>query len=242
MEEVSVLIAKAQQGDKNAREVLTLKNLGLVHAIVRRFLGRGVEQEDLFQIGTIGLMKAIDHFDLAYDVKFSTYAVPLISGEIKRFLRDDGPVKVSRTLKEQGLKAALARQRLQGSLGREPTLEEIAEETGLSAEEIVAATEADYQVESIYAPMYQKDGNEVLLMDTLGREDKEKEAFLNHLLLQQLMGELNDTENKLIRMRYFQDKTQTEVAGCMGISQVQVSRMEKKILLAMRAKVQERIC
>lgn len=242
MEEVEVLIAKSQQGDKNAREVLTLKNLGLVHAIVRRFLGRGVDQEDLFQIGTIGLMKAIDHFDLGYEVKFSTYAVPLISGEIKRFLRDDGPVKVSRTLKEQGLKVALARQKLQGRMGREPTLEEIAGECGLSLEEIVAATEADYQVESIYAPMYQKDGNEVLLMDTLGQEDKEKEMLLNHLLLQQLMEELNETESQLIKMRYFQDKTQTEVAGCMGISQVQVSRMEKKILLAMRAKVQEKIC
>lgn len=242
MEETTVLIAKSQQGDKDAREVLIEKNLGLVHAIVRRFLGRGVEQEDLFQIGTIGLMKAIDHFDLNYEVKFSTYAVPLISGEIKRFLRDDGPVKVSRTLKEHGLKVALSRQRLQGSLGREPTLQEIEEDTGLTSEEIVAATEADYHVESIYAPMYQKDGNEVLLMDTLGQEDKEKEAFLNHLLLQQLLGGLNETEGQLIRMRYFQDKTQTEVAGYMGISQVQVSRMEKKILLAMRAKVQEKIC
>lgn len=242
MEEVSVLIAKSQQGDKNAREVLTIKNLGLVHAIVRRFLGRGVEQEDLFQIGAIGLMKAIDHFDLGYDVKFSTYAVPLISGEIKRFLRDDGPVKISRTLKEQGLKVSLARQRLQGSLGREPTLEEIITETGLTSEEIVAATEADYQVESIYTPMYQKDGNEVLLMDTLGQEDKEKEALLNHMLLQQLMEELSEEERMIIKMRYFQEKTQTEVAGHMGISQVQVSRMEKKILLAMRAKIQEKIC
>lgn len=242
MEEVAVLIAKSQQGDKAAREVLIEKNLGLVHAIVRRFLGRGVEQEDLFQIGAIGLMKAIDHFDLTYDVKFSTYAVPLISGEIKRFLRDDGPVKVSRTIKEQALKVILARQKLQGSFGREPTLEEIAKETGLSVEDIVTATEADCRVESIYTPMYQKDGNEVLLMDTLGHEDKEKEAVLNHMLLQQLMEELTETENRLIRLRYFQDKTQTEVAGYLGISQVQVSRMEKKILLTMRTKVQEKIC
>lgn len=242
MEEVAVLIAKSQQGDKAAREVLIEKNLGLVHAIVRRFLGRGVEQEDLFQIGAIGLMKAIDHFDLTYDVKFSTYAVPLISGEIKRFLRDDGPVKVSRTIKEQALKVILARQKLQGSFGREPTLEEIAKETGLSVEDIVTATEADCRVESIYTPMYQKDGNEILLMDTLGHEDKEKEAVLNHMLLQQLMEELTETENRLIRLRYFQDKTQTEVAGYLGISQVQVSRMEKKILLTMRTKVQEKIC
>lgn len=242
MEEVSVLIARSHQGDKKAREVLIENNLGLVHAIVRRFLGRGVEQEDLFQIGAIGLMKAIDHFDLSYDVKFSTYAVPLISGEIRRFLRDDGPVKVSRTLKEQSTKVALTRHKLQGVLGREPTLEEIAEESGLSMEEIVTATEADYQVESIYTPMYQKDGNEVLLMDMLGQEDKEKEALLNHMMLQQLMKELSETENRLITLRYFQEKTQMEVADFLGVSQVQVSRMEKKILLAMRAKIQEKIC
>jgi len=134
MEEVSVLIAKSQQGDKEAREVLIENNLGLVHAIVHRFVGRGVEPEDLFQIGSIGLMKAIDNFDLAYNVKFSTYAVPLITGEIKRFLRDDGMIKVSRSLKEQGMKINLARRKLQGELGREPTIEEIAKQTGLTLE------------------------------------------------------------------------------------------------------------
>lgn len=242
MEEVSVLIAKSQQGDKKAREVLIEKNLGLVHAIIRRFVGRGVEQEDLFQIGTIGLMKAIDHFDLSYDVKFSTYAVPLISGEIKRFLRDDGPVKVSRTLKEQAMKISLVRQKLQGTLGREPTLQEIAEEADLSVEEIVTATEADYKVESIEASIYQRDGSEVTLADTLGKEDEEKEALLNHMLLKQLLGELEEKESELIRLRYFQEKTQVEVAKHFGISQVQVSRMEKKILLAMRAKAQGQVC
>ncbi len=242
MEEVSVLIAKSQQGDKKAREVLIENNLGLVHAIVRRFWGRGVEQEDLFQIGTIGLIKAIDHFDLSYDVKFSTYAVPLINGEIKRFLRDDGPLKVPRSIKEQAMKVCIIRQRLQGILGREPNLTEIAEETGMSVEEIVSATEADYRVDSIYGSVYQNDGKELMLMDTLGEEDKEREALLNHMLLQQLMKELSETENLLIKMRYFQDKTQTEVAACLGVSQVQVSRMEKKILLAMRSKLQEKVC
>ena len=167
MEEVSVLIAKSQQGDKEAREVLIEKNLGLVHAIVRRFVGRGVEQEDLFQIGTIGLIKAIDHFDLTYDVKFSTYAVPLISGEIKRFLRDDGPVKVPRTIKEQGMKVYVARQKLQGVLGRDPNLEEISKESGLSVEEVVAATEAEYHIDSIYDSVYRSDGKELMLMDTI---------------------------------------------------------------------------
>lgn len=242
MEEVSVLIARVRQGDKEAREVLIENNLGLVHAIVRRFVGRGVEPEDLFQIGTIGLIKAIDHFDLSYQVKFSTYAVPLISGEIKRFFRDDGPIKVSRTLKEQAMKVGLVRARLQGTLGREPTLQEISKEAGLSVEEIVAATEADYKVESIYAGAYQNDGSEVTLADTLGREDKEKEELLNHMLLQQLMQELSEKEREIIRMRYFQEKNQMEVAKKLGISQVQVSRMEKKILLSMRKRAQGRSC
>lgn len=242
MEEVAVLIARAQQGDKEAREVLIEKNLGLVHAIARRFVGRGVEAEDLFQIGTIGLIKAIDHFDLSYEVKFSTYAVPLISGEIKRFLRDDGPLKVSRTLKEQAMKINLVRQRLQGKWGREPTLQEIAAEAMLSVEEIVAATEADYQVESIYASVYGNDGSEMILADMLGKEDEEKEALLNRMLLNQLLEQLDEKESELIRLRYFQDKTQTEVARLFGISQVQVSRMEKKILLNMRTKAQEKVC
>lgn len=242
MEEVSVLIAKSQQGDKAAREVLIEKNLGLVHAIVHRFIGRGVEPEDLFQIGSIGLMKAIDHFDLTYDVKFSTYAVPLITGEIKRFLRDDGMIKVSRGLKEQSLKVNLIRQKLQGKFGREPTIEELSAESGLSTEEIVLATEADCRVESIYASVYQNDGSEVTLVDMLGKEDEEKENLLNHMLLQQLMEELSETESQLIRMRYFQDKTQMEVAKRMGISQVQVSRLEKKILLNMRKRAEGKVC
>lgn len=242
MEEISVLISKAQQGDKEAREVLIEKNLGLVHASVHRFAGRGVEPEDLFQIGVIGLMKAIDHFDLTYEVRFSTYAVPLITGEIKRFLRDDGIVKVSRTIKEQAMKLRLVRQKLQTSLGREPGMEELVAESGLSREEIIMATEADSKVESIYACVYQNDGSEVALVDTLGKEDEEKEALLNHMMLEQLLAKLNEKELQLIRMRYFQDKTQVEVARCMGISQVQVSRLEKKILLSMRKFAEGRVC
>ena len=242
MEEVSVLIAKSQQGDKGAREVLIENNLGLVHAIVHRFIGRGVEPEDLFQIGSIGLMKAIDNFDLNYNVKFSTYAVPLITGEIKRFLRDDGIIQVSRGLKEQSLKVNLIHRKLQGILGREPTLEEISAESGLTLEEIVLATEADCKVESIYASVYQNDGSEVALVDMLGKEDEEKEALINHMLLQQLLEGLNESESLLIRMRYFQDKTQMEVARHMGISQVQVSRLEKKILLSMRKKAEGKVC
>ncbi len=246
MEDVSVLIAKSQAGDKEAREVLIEKNLGLVHTIVRRFLGRGVEPEDLFQIGTIGLMKAVDKFDLSYDVKFSTYAVPMITGEIKRFLRDDGPVKVSRTLKERAMKVRTARARLQGELGRDPRLEEIARETGIQPEDIIMAMESETRVESIYSSVYQDDGSEVYLVDKVaagpggcgsvstGSQDPEKESLINHLLLQQLLATLKEQERQLIVLRYYRNHTQTEVASILGISQVQVSRLEKKILLHMR--------
>lgn len=253
MEEVSVLIERSQGGDKQAREVLIEKNLGLVHHIVRRFVGRGYDLEDLFQIGTIGLMKAIDKFDLSMEVKFSTYAVPMIAGEIKRFIRDDGLVKVSRTIKENGLKVRMARQRLQTKLNREPTLQEIAQESALTQEEIVLAMEAGIEVESIYSAAYQDDGSEVYLVDkvvqstngcvgsSLGSvssmsNDVEKERILDHMLLTQLLAGLEEKERELIHMRYFQNKTQTEIAGILGISQVQVSRLEKKILLRLREK------
>lgn len=251
MDDISVFIEKSQAGDKEAREVLIENNLGLVHHIVKRFCGRGYDAEDLFQIGTIGLIKAIDKFDLSFDVRFSTYAVPMIMGEIKRFLRDDGMIKVSRTLKENGLKVKLATERLTGKLGREPTLMEVAEEAGLNHEEVTLALEAGAEVESIYKSVYQADGSEIFLVDkvaggasgtmpgTFGSMagcagDYEKEHLLNHLLLNQLLETLSEKERELITMRYFQDKTQTEVAAKMGISQVQVSRLEKKILLHMR--------
>lgn len=237
MEEVAVLIARSQAGDKAAREALIEKNLGLVHHIVRRFLGRGYDAEDLFQIGAIGLMKAIDKFDLAYDVKFSTYAVPMISGEIKRFLRDDGIVKVSRTLKENGWKIRQAAEQIYHERGRDATLEEIAEATGIAREDIVMAMEANVEVESIYKSVYQSDGNEIYLVDKLPEKKDDNEKLLNHMLLEQLIGELGEEERLLIRLRYFQDKTQVEVAKNLGISQVQVSRMEKKILVRMREKL-----
>ena len=250
MEDVSVLIAKSQSGDKEAREVLIEKNLGLVHHIVRRFAGRGCEMEDLFQIGTIGLIKAIDKFDLSQGVKFSTYAVPMITGEIKRFLRDDGLVKVSRTIKENALKVRMARQRLQAKLNREPALSEIGRESGLSREEIVLAMEAGAEVESLYSAVYQDDGSEMYLVDRVVQNqgtasaaglgglcdgnDYEKERLLDHMLLSQLLDSLEASDRELIYMRYFQNKTQVEIAAILGVSQVQVSRMEKKILLRLR--------
>ena len=241
---VSGLIAQAQAGDQAAREVLIEENLGLVHHIVKRFAGRGYDMEDLFQTGTIGLIKAIDKFDLTYDVRFSTYAVPMISGEIKRFLRDDGPVKVSRTLKENGWKVRQAAEKLAHRHGRDATLEEIAQETGIQREDVVMAMEANGEVESIYKTIYQSDGNEIRLVDKVASQsqspeyvDEEKEKLLNHMLLQQLLEGLEETERELIRLRYFEEKTQSEVAAVLGTSQVQVSRMEKKILLRLRQEV-----
>lgn len=255
MEETAVLIGRSQAGDKEAREKLIEENLGLVRHIVKRFLDRGYDAEDLFQIGCIGLMKAIDKFDLSFEVKFSTYAVPMIQGEIKRFLRDDGMVKVSRTLKENGWKVKQAAEKLSHMYGRDATLNEISQETELSVEDIVLALDANVEVESIYKSVYQSDGNEIYLVDQVvgeaggvGRsvlegssygsssicEDTEKEKLLNHMLLEQLLSGLEENERELIDLRYFQDKTQVEVAKRLGISQVQVSRMEKRILLNLR--------
>lgn len=234
MEEMSVLIERSHAGDKEAREVLIEKNLGLVHHIVKRFLNRGVDAEDLFQIGCIGLMKAIDKFNLAFDVKFSTYAVPMISGEIKRFLRDDGMMKVSRGLKENGWKIKKAREQYQHEKGKEPALREVAEMTGLTVEEVVMAMDAEAEVESIYRSVYQSDGNEIYLADQIASGSNEKEKLLNHMLLSQLLSELEGEDKELILLRYFQGKTQVDVAERLGISQVQVSRLEKRILRRMR--------
>ena len=238
MEEMMELIRKAHQGDKEARDQMVLDNVGLVWSIVRRFQGRGYEMEDLFQIGVIGLIKAIDKFDTEYDVKFSTYAVPLITGEIKRFIRDDGMIKVSRNLKENGIKIKMAREKLAGKYGREPSIDEVAKEAFLTVEEVVLAMEANVQVESIYKSVYQSDGNELFMVDQLADESgNAHEEVLNHLLVNQLLNGLGKEEQKLIILRYYQDKTQMEVAKVLGISQVQVSRLEKKILLGMRQKM-----
>ena len=234
MEHTIALIRKSHDGDEEARTQLFEENVGLIWCVVRRFLGRGVESEDLFQIGSIGLLKAIDKFDFAFDVKFSTYAVPMISGEIQRFLRDDGIIKVSRSLKELAYKAFLAREKLQERLNREPTLEELAKDMKVEKEELTMAMEASSEVESLYRPVYQKDGNEVPLLEKLEERECQEERVLNRMLLSQLLEELGKEERQLIYLRYFSNKTQTEIGQELGISQVQVSRMEKKILKRMR--------
>ncbi len=237
MEHTIALIKQSHDGDEKAREQLVEENIGLVWCVVKRFYGRGVEPEDLFQIGSIGLLKAIDKFDIAYEVKFSTYAVPMISGEIRRFLRDDGMIKVSRSLKELAYRAYLTKEKMQEKAGREPTLEELAEEMQIEKEELVMAMEASGEVESLHKPIYQKDGNEIELMDKLEEADVQEEKLLNRMLLAQLLDELNKEERQLIYLRYFSNKTQTQVGKIMGISQVQVSRLEKKILKHLREKI-----
>ena len=237
MDHTLALIEQAHQGDKTAREMIVEENLGLVFTVVKRFLGRGCEMEDLVQIGSIGLLKAIDKFDLGFEVKFSTYAVPLIAGEIKRFLRDDGMIKVSRSLKEMAAQIYSTKDQMEKRLGREPMMEELELELGLSGEEMMLALESCSEIESIYRPVYQGDGNAVLLMDKLEEKEKANEKVLNHMLLEQLLKLLEEQERRLIDLRYFRDKTQMETARELGLTQVQVSRMEKKILKKMRGQV-----
>lgn len=234
MDHTIALIKKSHDGDKEARERLVEENIGLIWCVVKRFHGRGAEAEDLFQIGSIGLLKAIDKFDLSYDVKFSTYAVPMISGEIKRFLRDDGMIKVSRSLKELSYKSFQAREELTGKLGREPTLEELADKMQIEKEELVQAMEAGGEVESLYRPIHQKEGSEIRLVDKLEEKEQKEERILDTMLLKQLLETLESQDRQLIYLRYFADKTQADVGKILGISQVQVSRMEKKIIENLR--------
>ena len=233
MSDFTERLTRAHTGDEKAREELILENRPLVYAVVKRFEYRGYDREELFQIGMIGLMKAIDRFDTKYEVAFSTYAVPLITGELKRFFRDNSMMKVSRGLKEQGYHIAKAREKIEQEKGRDATLEEISKETGLSTEEILMATEANREVSSLSA----KGGAVPAGSDQSGEGDYEKEFVVNRILVEQLLGELNEKERKLITLRYFEEKTQVQAAKELGVSQVQVSRLEKKILLRLRKRV-----
>lgn len=238
MDHTIALIQRSHEGDEEARAQIVEENAGLVWCIVRRFGGRGMELEDLFQIGNIGLLKAIDKFNLDYDVKFSTYAVPMISGEIKRFLRDDGMIKVSRSLKELSYRAYQGQEVLRKKLGRDATVSELAEYLEVPTEELTMAMDACTDVESLHRPIYQKEGQEIELLDKLSKEkaegNKEEDRIENQILLKELLKELNKEERRLIYLRYFAEKTQAQVGKELGISQVQVSRMEKKILKNLR--------
>ena len=234
MEHTLALIGRAHQGDKEARDTLFEENTGLIYSVAKRFLGRGVEMEDLFQIGSIGLLKAVDKFDTGFDVKFSTYAVPMILGEIKRFIRDDGIIKVSRGLKETAFKAMKAREILIIKGNKEPTIEEIAKYINIDKEIIILAINASKEVDSIDRNLQNDSGKEINVIDTIISEDDKSDKIINNILLKETLKKLEDKEKMIITMRYIEELTQSEVAKKIGVSQVQVSRLEKKILLKMR--------
>lgn len=234
MDKTLELLKLAKDGDRDAKEQLIKDNLGLVWSVARRYMGRGYELEDIYQIGCIGLIKCIDKFDLSFDVKFSTYAVPMISGEIKRFLRDDGMIKVSRNLKETAYKVNRTRNEIMNRTGVEPGIDDISKILKIDVEEIVASLEANVDVDSINKTIYQNDGNTICLADKIADEKDEQEEIINQIVVDELLSNLEETESKIIRLRYYENKTQTEIADEIGISQVQVSRMEKRILVKMR--------
>ncbi|ACL76621.1 RNA polymerase sporulation sigma factor SigF [Ruminiclostridium cellulolyticum] len=236
---VFTLIIKAKAGDKQAQSVLVEKNVGLVWSIVKRFQNRGYEVDDLFQIGSIGLIKAINKFDTSYDVKFSTYAVPMIIGEIKRFIRDDGIIKVSRSLKEVSSKARITKEIMSKELGREPTINEIAQHMNISPEELVMAIEAGCTPESLYSTIGDGENSPILLIDRIDAANNNscEVDLIDKIAIRQILDTLDTRERQIIILRYFKEKTQVQIAKLLGISQVQVSRIEKKILRDIKSKM-----
>lgn len=231
--EVRELLNEAQAGNHEARERMIYCNLRLVFHLVQRFSNRGYDMEDLFQIGTIGLMKAIDKFDTTFGVQFSTYAVPMIVGEIRRFLRDDGPIKISRSLKELGIRVRGVQEELAGQLGREPRLSEVAAHMDLTPEAITEALEATRYLTSIHEEIYQDDGDAIYVIDQLA-DKSEDGRFLEYIALDEVLSRLPERERTILYLRFYRDKTQMEVADEIGISQVQVSRLERKAIAMAR--------
>ena len=235
MEKIYECIRRAQEGDKQAKEQLIKENSGLIWSVVKRFTGRA-EQDDLYQIGAIGLLKCIDKFDFTYEVKFSTYAVPMIMGEIKRFLRDDGTIKVSRSLKELAFRIRQLQEESIKIDNRELTIHELADKLQTEKEEIILAMESAREVESLFQTTGDNDSS-IFLIDSL-KIPSENDAILENLSLKEALHYLNAKERQIITMRYYQDRTQTEIAKQLGISQVQVSRIEKRVLQRMRDSMQ----
>lgn len=239
MNETDLLI-RAKNGNQDAAEKIVEDNQGLVWSVARRFVGRGYDLEEIYQIGCIGLLKAIKRFDVSYNAKFSTYAVPLITGEIKRFLRDNGMIKVSRILKQNGYRISQIREEYTNAYGKEPSIEELSEKSGLSIEEIIEAFEANKEVESLYQTTYGKDGKEVMLLERVceeGAGEKEQERLFNKIIIEGALSKLNKNERSLIYLRYYKNKTQTEVAKQLNMTQVQISRLEKKLLTRIKSEL-----
>lgn len=231
------LIKRAQQGDELAIEELVTENSGLIWSIVKKFVNRGVDTDDLYQLGSIGLIKCVQKFNMDFDVKFSTYAVPMIMGEIKRFLRDDGLIKVSRPLKEINTKAKYMQDTITKNTGKAPTMTELAKELDVPVEDLIMALDANQDVESLYSTVHHGDGSPVYLIDKLNKNNDENEKLVENIVLKEVINNLEPREQKIIELRYYEDKTQSEVAKAIGVSQVQVSRIEKKVLLSMREKL-----
>lgn len=230
------LINKVQHGDEEAKEILISSNLGLVRSVVTKFLNIGYDRDDLFQLGSIGLIKSIYKFDPSFNVKFSTYAVPMILGEIKRYLRDDGMVKVSRSLKQIAIKAKTQSEILTKQLGREPSIEEIAKELEIEKEDLVMAMESNFSVEYLHSVIHEEEGNPICLIDKISMKgESEEEKVIDNLLLKEVLGKLEKRERQIIMLRYFEDKTQSEIGDLLNISQVQVSRIEKKVLSKLKS-------
>ena len=234
MEHTLALIERSHQGDKEARDTLFSENMGLVYSVARRFLGRGVEMEDLFQIGSIGLLKAVDHFNPEFDVKFSTYAVPMIIGEIRRYMRDNNSIRVSRSLRDTAYKAIYARESYRKKNQKEPTVQEIATEIGISKEDIMFALDAIQIPMSLQEPVYNDGGDALYVMDQLSDQTNKEEKWVEDLSLEEAMKHLDERERYIIKLRFFQGRTQMEVAKEIRISQAQVSRLEKNALKTMR--------
>ena len=232
-EQTLSLLQAVKDGDEAALETLVVRNTALVKSIVRKYLNRGTEYDDLFQIGSMGMIKAIRNFDPAYGVRFSTYAVPMIAGEIKRHLRDDGMIKVSRLLKELAARGAAAQEALGARLGRDASVNEIAEEIGEDSEDIVLAIEAARPHVSIYEPVFGED-SDTMVMDMVGSQQDEATLTVDKVLLKEILGSLLPRERQIIILRYFADKTQSEIASLLGVSQMQVSRLESRILGKLR--------
>ena len=223
------LLKKAKEGDTKAREDLINGNLRLVLSVIQRFLNRGENPDDLFQVGCIGLIKAIDNFDVSHDVKFSTYAVPMIIGEIRRHLRDNNSVRVSRSMRDTAYRAIQANEKLSNELQREPTVEEIAEELEMKKEQVVIALEAIVEPISLYEPVYNDGGDAIYVMDQVG-DNNTADSWIDEILLKQAIENLSEREKRILNLRFMLGKTQTEVAKEVGISQAQVSRLEKGVL------------
>ena len=234
MDDTKELILRAHNGDKAARDKLVLENIGLVYSVSRRFSGRGYELEDINQIGTIGLIKAIDKFDDSFDVRFSTYAVPMIIGEIRRYLRDNNSIRVSRSLRDTAYKALCAREQLTRLHAKEPTIMEIAQEIGISGEDITYALDAIQTPVSLYEPVFTDGGDPLYVMDQISDQKNKEDHWLENLSLREAMNRLNQREKHIIEMRFYEGRTQMEVADEIGISQAQVSRLEKNALKTMK--------